>query len=50
MDTIYVGAVQKLDSIGSEMGIVYGKHSLSDSASTDYNDIDAVMFQTKLNF
>lgn len=50
MDTLYIGAVQKLDSIGSEMGIVYGKHSLSDSASTDYNDIDSVMFQTKLNF
>ena len=50
MDTLYIGAVQKLDSIGSEMGIVYGKHSLDDTAGTDYNDIDAVMFQTKLNF
>jgi len=50
MDTLYVGVVQKMDSIGSEMSLVYGKHSLDDSASTDYNDIDAVMFQTKLNF
>jgi len=50
MDTLYIGAVQKLDSIGSEMGIVYGNHSLDDTAGTDFNDIDAVMFQTKLNF
>jgi len=50
MDTLYVGVVQKLDSIGSEMSLVYGRHSLDDSANTDYNDIDAVMFQTMLNF
>jgi hypothetical protein len=50
MKTTYVGVVQKMDSIGSEMSLVYGKHSLDDSASTDYNDIDSVMFQTMLNF
>lgn len=50
MDTLYVGVVQRLDSIGSEMSLVYGRHNLSDSASTDYNNIDAVMFQTMLNF
>lgn len=50
MDTLYVGVVQKMDSIGSEMSLTYGKHSLDDTASTDYNDIDAVMFQTMLNF
>jgi len=50
MDTFYIGAVQKLDSIGSEIGIVYGNHQLDDTANTDYNDIDSVMFQTKLNF
>ena len=50
MDTYYVGVVQKLDSIGSEMGLVYGSHSLDDTANTDYNNIDTVMFQTKLNF
>jgi len=50
MTSLYVGIVQKMESIGSEMSLVYGKHSLSDRASTDYNDIDAVMFQTMLNF
>jgi predicted porin len=50
MDTLYVGVVQNLDSIGSEMSLVYGKHSLEDAQGADYNDIDAVMFQTKLNF
>jgi hypothetical protein len=50
MTSLYVGIVQKMASIGSEMSLVYGKHSLSDRASTDYNDIDAVMFQTMLNF
>lgn len=50
MDTLYIGAVQKLDSIGSEMSLVYGKHSLDDSANTDYNDIDAVMFQMFMKF
>jgi hypothetical protein len=50
MDTYYFGVSQKLSSIGSEVGLVYGQHSLDDTASTDYNDINAVMFQTKLNF
>lgn len=50
METYYVGVVQKLDSIGSEMGLVYGKHTLDNTANTDFNDIDTVMFQTKLNF
>jgi predicted porin len=50
MKTLYVGIVQKMDSIGSEMSLVYGNHSLSDSAGTDYNDINSVMFQTMLNF
>ncbi|MEK9755390.1 MAG: hypothetical protein VW338_19560, partial [Rhodospirillaceae bacterium] len=50
MDTFYVGVVQKLESIGSEMSLTCGKHTLDDPASTDYNDIDALMFQTLLAF
>ena len=50
MDTYSVGVVQKLDSIGSEMSLMYSKHTLDDTANSDYNDIDTVYFQTKLNF
>ncbi|MAH85483.1 MAG: hypothetical protein CMF65_13030 [Magnetovibrio sp.] len=50
METTYVGVSQKLDSIGSTLGLLYGKHELTDAASVDYNDIDTVMLQTKLTF
>lgn len=50
MKTIFVGMNQKLDSIGSSMDLVYGHYDLDDTAGTDYNNIDAVLFQTILAF
>jgi len=50
LDTIYVTAVQKLDAIGSEVGITWAHYELEDTTGVNYDDIDAVYFQTKLNF
>jgi predicted porin len=50
MKTFFVGINQDLDSIGSSIDLVYGRYSLDDTSGTDYNDIDAVLFQTILAF
>jgi hypothetical protein len=50
VSTIYVTALQKFSSVGSQAGITYANYSLDDTAGTSYDDITAVYFQTKLNF
>jgi len=49
-NSISIIAVQKLASIGADMGIQYQRLTLDDTANTDYDDINQVMFTTKLNF
>jgi hypothetical protein len=50
LTTVTVTALQKFSSVGSEAGMVYANYSLDDTAATNYNDITAVLFQTRLNF
>jgi len=49
-EVVRVGITQNLDSIGAKMGLDYANVSFSDSAGTDFNDIDAVVFETTFNF
>ena len=39
-----------LDAIGAKMGLDYARIEFSDAAATDFNDIDAVVFETTFNF
>ena len=50
LDTLSLIAVQELSSIGSEMSLSYHRSGFSDNTANNYNDIDIVYFQTKLNF
>ena len=50
LETMNIIAVQELSSIGSEMSLSYHRSSFDDNTANNYNDIDIVYFQTKLNF
>lgn len=45
-----VGIDQTLDAVGGSIGIAYSRVEASDSANTDYNDLDAVVMETVFNF
>ncbi len=49
-EVMRVGITQNLDAIGAKMGLDYARIEVSDDAATDYNDIDAVVFETTFNF
>jgi len=49
-EVIRIGITQALDSIGAKMGLDYARIEFSDAAATDFNDIDAVVFETTFNF
>jgi len=47
---IEIGVDQTLDAIGGSIGIAYSRVEASDTASTDYNDLDAIVMETVFNF
>jgi len=49
-EVMRVGITQNLDAIGAKMGLDYARIEFSDTAATDFNDIDAVVFETTFNF
>ena len=49
-ESVQVAIVQSLDSVGGKLMLQYENMSFSDTASTDYNDIDAIAFETAFNF
>jgi len=42
--------MQNLDAVGARLALGYANLSASDTASTDFNDIDVVFFETNFNF
>ena len=44
------GVTQKLDAVGGQVGIMYESMSFSDSAATNYNDMDTLGMEVSFNF